>query len=358
VGNAQPVGKLLPFQGRLTDQNGNAVSNGVRLVQFKIYDVPTGGSPVWAGELHRTTVNGGLVNVMLGSKTPMASIDFDKELYLEITVDVSGPSGEPDNAITPADPPMLPRQSILPVIFAKESGVSKDSKALAGYDWSVLFGTNDPLNGVLSGSRILSNSITGAQLASGAITSINLANGVITPDKLSPRPFGINVPIGGVAVSQDLTAYYPFTNTISLIASNSIISIATRGRPVRLQLVCTFDGIGISAIQAGRLSITNIAGFLPATNMVSGNVSVILTRGFAGMGMNVPGTAIGQPFTLSGFEWTSMNPSQFAFLDFPPAQTNTYVLTFQCYGFPTTSPLQPVDLFLGVQGFRLIAEEL
>src|SRR5712671_789505 len=55
--------KLIPFQGRLTDQSGVAVSNGVRLVQFKIYDVPSGGSPIWAGEIHRTTINGGLVNV-------------------------------------------------------------------------------------------------------------------------------------------------------------------------------------------------------------------------------------------------------------------------------------------------------
>jgi len=87
-----PAPKLLPFQGRLTDQTGVAVSNGVRLVQFKIYEVPTGGSPVWAGELHRTTVNGGLVNVRLGSKTPL-NFDFDRQLYLEITVDVSGPTG-------------------------------------------------------------------------------------------------------------------------------------------------------------------------------------------------------------------------------------------------------------------------
>src|SRR6267142_6989262 len=85
---AQPVPKLIPFQGRLTDQNGFAVSNGVRLVQFKIYDVPTGGSPVWAGELHRTTINGGLVNVQLGTKTPLPSSVFDHQLYLEMTVDV------------------------------------------------------------------------------------------------------------------------------------------------------------------------------------------------------------------------------------------------------------------------------
>src|SRR5436189_1640213 len=145
---AQTAPKLLPFQGRLTDQNGLAVSNGVKLVQFKIYDVPTGGSPVWAGELHRTTVNGGLVNVMLGSKTPLAGVDFGKQLYLEITVDASGSTGQPDNAITAADPPMLPRQVILPVIFAEQSA---DSRLLDGYDWGPLFGTNNPAAGKIPG---------------------------------------------------------------------------------------------------------------------------------------------------------------------------------------------------------------
>src|SRR5207237_1136565 len=82
--------RLLPFQGHLTDQAGIAVSNGLRLVQFKIYDVPTGSSPVWAGEIHWTTINGGLVNVLLGTKTPFTGVDFNRQLYLEITVDING----------------------------------------------------------------------------------------------------------------------------------------------------------------------------------------------------------------------------------------------------------------------------
>ena len=56
---AQTAPKLLPFQGRLTDQSGVAVSNGARLAQFKISDVPTGGSRVGAGESHRTTITEG-----------------------------------------------------------------------------------------------------------------------------------------------------------------------------------------------------------------------------------------------------------------------------------------------------------
>src|SRR6267142_1174650 len=174
---AQTVPKLIPFQGRLTDQNGFAVSNGVRLVQFKIYDVPTGGSPVWAGEVHRTTVDAGLVNVMLGSKTPFTGLDFNQPLYLEITVDING-----DNTITVADPPMLPRQAILPVIFATESA---NSRLLASNDWSAVFGVNDPVNGKLNGSRIQTNSITGAQIAQSTITTAQIANQAVTANQIS-----------------------------------------------------------------------------------------------------------------------------------------------------------------------------
>jgi microcystin-dependent protein len=179
---AQTAAKLLPFQGRLTDQNGVAVSNGARLVQFKIYDVPTGSSPVWAGELHRTTVNGGLVNVLLGSKTPLTGVDFDKQLYLEITVDVSGPTGQPDNAITAADPPMLPRQAILPIVFAKESA---DSRLLSGYDWGALFGTNNPVAGTLLDTKIRDGSIIGTKIQPASITAIQVAPGTITGSNIA-----------------------------------------------------------------------------------------------------------------------------------------------------------------------------
>ena len=194
--HAQQAPRLLPFQGRLTDQNGVAVSNGVKLVQFKIYDVPTGGSPIWAGELHRTTVNGGLVNVMLGSKTPLSGVDFDKQLYLELTVDVSGPTGTPDNSITAADPPMLPRQVILPVIFAKESA---DSRLLDGYDWSPLFGTNNPAAGKIPGTKIAGRTITASNIAAGTITANEISTASLTTSQFSAQTLqDILIPPGSI----------------------------------------------------------------------------------------------------------------------------------------------------------------
>ena len=163
---AQSAPKLLPFQGYLTDATGQINSDGARLIQFRVYDAPIAGSAVWAGEVHRTTVNGGLVNVILGSKTSLDSIDFDRTLYLEITVDADG-----DNAITASDPPLLPRQALLPSVFAKESA---DSRLLAGRDWTPLFGVNSP-DGPIPGSKLAAASITAGQIASNTLTSNQIA---------------------------------------------------------------------------------------------------------------------------------------------------------------------------------------
>jgi hypothetical protein len=159
--------RLLPFQGRLADATGSPVPDGAYKVQFRIFDSPTGGAAVWDGEVHDATVNGGLINVLLGTKAPFSDTRiFNQTLYLEITVDVNG-----DNIINAGDPPMLPRQLIIPVIFSQDTARlqgsrwqeffvtttgedpatnpaasrAKDAELLDGYDWSaVLDSGNDP----------------------------------------------------------------------------------------------------------------------------------------------------------------------------------------------------------------------
>ena len=157
-------------------------------MQFKIYDAPVGGRTVWNGEVQNLTVNSGLVSTLLGTKAALSGVDFNQDLYLELTIDANG-----DGQITLADPPLLPRQSILPAVFARESA---NARLLGGYDWSPLFGTNNPADGTLLGSKIGDGSLTSAKIANGAITSANIANGAVTRAKLD---------MTGAAVGQSLT---------------------------------------------------------------------------------------------------------------------------------------------------------
>ena len=169
--------KLLPFQGKLTDANGQVIPDKAIVVQFKMYDAPVGGNAKWNGEVQMLTVNGGLVNTTLGTKASLKNVDFSSPTYLEITIDANG-----DNQIGPEDPPLLPRQSIIPAVYAVQAG---DAKTLSGYDWSAVFSDGNPETGTINGAKLTSKSVNTAQIANNAVTANQVANGAITSAKLS-----------------------------------------------------------------------------------------------------------------------------------------------------------------------------
>jgi microcystin-dependent protein len=97
--------------------------------------------------------------------------------------------------ISPADPPLLPRQSILPSFFAKDSA---DSRLLEGYDWSPLFGTNNPADGTLLDSKIRDGSINANKLAPQSIHSGLLASNAVTVSTLAQEVLDLIVPAGSI----------------------------------------------------------------------------------------------------------------------------------------------------------------
>ncbi len=172
--------KLIPFQGKLTDASGQVISDGAIVVQFKMYDAPVGGQAKWNGEVQMLSVNGGLVNTTLGTKASLKNVDFSSPTYLEITIDANG-----DNQIGPEDPPLLPRQSIIPAVYAVQAGEAKNAKKLDGYDWSVVFSNGDPVAGTINGAKLAAKSVSTAQIANNAVTAAQVANGAITSAKLA-----------------------------------------------------------------------------------------------------------------------------------------------------------------------------
>lgn len=198
--------QVIPFQGRLTDQNGTAYGEGTYTILFNLYDAPVGGTSLWTERHTGVGLVNGMVNVFLGSIVPLDEQDFTQTRYLGITIDADG------NANT-ADPEMVPRQMIVPAFFAK------DSESLRGADWSAILarGSEDPVAGYIDGAKIDDKSIKDAKLADGsvttskiknkAVTSAKIANGAINPDHLSAAmkndlasaflPPGIIMPFAG-----------------------------------------------------------------------------------------------------------------------------------------------------------------
>ena len=176
---------VIPFQGQLANQAGQPLSptNAVTLV-FRLYTAPVGGKALWEESQPNISVNMGRFSILLGSRTMLPSAPiFNSTLYLGITVD----DGNPQTA----DVEMRPRQALVPVISAR---YAQNSDKLQGYDWSVLFGTNSPLDGKIQGAQIAARSITAAQIASktitgdqlatNTVTSVQIATNTITPENL------------------------------------------------------------------------------------------------------------------------------------------------------------------------------
>ena len=84
------------YQGKLTNTSNAAVADGVYHMQFRLYTAATGGSLLWTEDRStalgdRVTVTNGLFSVMLGSSTPLTSVNFNQTLYLEVDVGGSPP---------------------------------------------------------------------------------------------------------------------------------------------------------------------------------------------------------------------------------------------------------------------------
>ncbi len=77
------VPKLISFQGRLVDGSGVPISDGTHYLTFRIYDVPTGGTEMWAETLAVNTSNG-IFSVMLGTVNPLTDVDFSDSLFLGV----------------------------------------------------------------------------------------------------------------------------------------------------------------------------------------------------------------------------------------------------------------------------------
>ena len=90
IPNTRSLPTAIAYQGRLADANGNPLTGTYNMI-FRLYDVPTGGAPLWEEQWtgsNGVKVSDGLFNVMLGSLNPIPQsvITGHNRLWLGITV--------------------------------------------------------------------------------------------------------------------------------------------------------------------------------------------------------------------------------------------------------------------------------
>jgi hypothetical protein len=87
--DAVTIPRMLSYQGLLTDTAGVPVPNGNYSVAFKLYTVPSGGSPFW-NETQNVATRDGLFAVLLGAVTPIGAVPDAGALYLGMAVASGG----------------------------------------------------------------------------------------------------------------------------------------------------------------------------------------------------------------------------------------------------------------------------
>ena len=130
VSAAQTVPYKINFQGRLTDNNGNALTDGLYNIKFRIWTAATGGTNSWEEDRvfsasdNRVQVTGGLFNIQFGDLTALSPALFSGAypLYLEVELPTPATATCATNGCASfTEGAMTPRQALASSAYAFNS---------------------------------------------------------------------------------------------------------------------------------------------------------------------------------------------------------------------------------------------
>lgn len=81
--NVPDVPRLLSYQGVLVEPDGVKVPDATYVVTIRLYETPNGGAPVWEETQSVVTLDG-VFDAILGLKTPLDDVPFDRQYWLAI----------------------------------------------------------------------------------------------------------------------------------------------------------------------------------------------------------------------------------------------------------------------------------
>ncbi len=128
---AQQVPYKVNFQGRLTDNSGNVLADGLYNVKFRLWTLASGGSNVWqedrviTGTDNRIQITNGLFNIQFGDLTALSPALFvtgSGSLFLEVELPTPGTASCATNGCAVfTEGAMTPRQPLASSPYAMNS---------------------------------------------------------------------------------------------------------------------------------------------------------------------------------------------------------------------------------------------
>ncbi len=194
----------IPYQGRLADAAGTPVT-GMQNMEFRIYDVPTSGTPLWEEFWtggNSVSVSDGLFSVLLGSlNTDLVNVVQGHEaLYLGVTVGT--------------DSEMAPRVQLGSVPFSMQALTVPDdsvttAKIADGAVTTAKLGADVsfvPPDGSITTVKLADDAVTAAKIASGAVGSSEVADNSLTASDLAAGSVGSSEVTDNSLTAADLAA--------------------------------------------------------------------------------------------------------------------------------------------------------
>jgi hypothetical protein len=227
--DAITIPQMLSYQGKLTDTFGLPVADTTYSTNFRLYNVPSGGSPFW-NETQVVRTRGGLFSTLLGSVTPIGTVPDVGALYLGMAV---GGGAE-----------LSPRLRIASAAYAYLTARSADADLLQGRDTTTFSRSthNHDATYVNEGqaSSVTSTMITDATIAAADLGQMGAASGQVmkwTGSAWAPRNDSVG---GGAGPVRGSDIVKPCTLDASVAGTNGVLHVRNSGA-----------GGGLSIGQAG-----------------------------------------------------------------------------------------------------------
>ena len=170
----------ISYQGELQN-NGSAV-NGTDTMKILIYDVETGGTPLYS-ETQSVNVANGIFNVAIGSVTPLLpTLDFTKQYYLAVSV--NGGSELSPRALVSFAPYAFRALNSDTASYASSAARATIANGLSGPFVTSLNGFSGTFtvagNDGITISNTVSNNLPILTIGSTGVQSVNTAGGKVT----------------------------------------------------------------------------------------------------------------------------------------------------------------------------------